>query len=197
MTVCLIQIYASSTPNKVYLCFGGFDEILIAAGAATKVGAYWQKWDEDNTPAPLVTPAVVSGTPSAMDEYEAKQQLSHLGLNTPKTIKVTSVDSALNEQPKIGFPVVVKALGIAHKTEQNAVRLNIRSSAELEQAATELFKTSDTIMLESMITDALGELIIGVTNDPQYGLLLTIGLGGTLVELLKRKYQPITTDHSQ
>jgi len=31
----------------------------------------------------------------------------------------------------------------------------------------------------------VGELLIGVTRDPQFGLVLTIGLGGIMVELLK------------
>jgi acyl-CoA synthetase (NDP forming) len=194
LNVVMVSSLIESMPNPALreqyakqglLCFGGFDEILIAAEAAAKVGSYWQNWQQHGCPAALVAPAASSDRPWTMDEHQAKQQLQLAGLNTPKTVTVTSVQDSLIKQQDIGFPLVAKALGIAHKTEQNAVRLNIQSNDELEQVATELFELTDTILLESMVSDTLGELIIGVTNDPQYGLFLTIGLGGTLVELLK------------
>ncbi len=81
--------------------------------------------------------------------------------------------------------MVLKALGIAHKTEHNAVRLNLLSETEVEQAAQELFELSDTLYLESMVQSPVAELIVGITRDPQFGLVLTIGSGGILVEILK------------
>jgi succinyl-CoA synthetase beta subunit len=78
----------------------------------------------------------------------------------------------------------MKALGIAHKTEHNAVRLNLVNEADVGQAAAELFTLSDQLYLETM-KPAVAELIVGVTRDPQFGLVLTIGSGGILVEILK------------
>jgi len=80
--------------------------------------------------------------------------------------------------------VVLKALGIAHKTEQNAVRLNLADATAVAQAATELFKLSDQLYLEKMQA-AQAELIVGVMRDATFGLALTIGSGGILVELLQ------------
>jgi len=34
------------------------------------------------------------------------------------------------------------------------------------------------------VTDATAELLVGIKNDPQFGLIMTIASGGTLVELL-------------
>jgi succinyl-CoA synthetase beta subunit len=79
---------------------------------------------------------------------------------------------------------VMKALGIAHKTEHNAVRLNLQSGEEVALAAQQLFELSDELYLEAM-KPAQAELIVGVTRDPKFGLALTIGSGGILVELLK------------
>ncbi|MDH3537706.1 MAG: acetate--CoA ligase family protein, partial [Gammaproteobacteria bacterium] len=55
---------------------------------------------------------------------------------------------------------------------------------EVSNAADELFELSDQLYLEAMKT-ALAELIVGVTRDAQFGLVLTIGSGGILVELLQ------------
>ncbi len=85
----------------------------------------------------------------------------------------------------INFPVVLKALGIAHKTEKHAVRLGIESQLELERVAIELFEIGDRLLVEEMVDGIIAELIVGVTRDPQFGLVLTIGSGGVLVEILK------------
>jgi succinyl-CoA synthetase beta subunit len=62
--------------------------------------------------------------------------------------------------------------------------LNLSSATDIEQAANQLFELSDHLYLEAM-KPSLVELIVGVTRDPQFGLVLTIGSGGVLVELLK------------
>ena len=80
--------------------------------------------------------------------------------------------------------MVLKALGIAHKTEHNAVRLNLGSAAEVERAAGELFALTPRLYLEKM-HDAVAELIVGVVRDAQFGPVLTLGSGGILVELLQ------------
>jgi succinyl-CoA synthetase beta subunit len=119
-----------------------------------------------------------------LDEASAKQGLAESGLPLPAGGRVGSVEAALELATTIGYPVVLKALGIAHKTEHNAVRLNLSSAMDIEQAATELFELSDQLYLEAM-KPSLVELIVGVTRDQQFGLVLTIGSGGVLVELLK------------
>ena len=79
---------------------------------------------------------------------------------------------------------MLKALGIAHKTEHGAVRLNLASADEVADAAAELQTLGDGLYLEAMHS-ALAELIVGVTRDPRFGLVLTVGSGGILVELLR------------
>jgi len=95
------------------------------------------------------------------------------------------VQQAIDAADEIGYPLVLKALGIAHKTESNAVRLNLRSNEAVAAAALSLLELSDALYLESMVESALAELIVGITRDPQFGLVLTIGSGGILVEIMQ------------
>jgi len=61
----------------------------------------------------------------------------------------------------------------------------VRSAAEAEKAAQRLAPLSDTLLIEEMVTDAVAEVLIGVTVDPQFGQLLVLGAGGVLTELLR------------
>ncbi|MGO9327380.1 MAG: acetate--CoA ligase family protein, partial [Steroidobacteraceae bacterium] len=86
----------------------------------------------------------------------------------------------------LGFPVVIKAVGphLEHKTEVGGVVLNVRSEAEAQAAVARLAGLSDTLLVEPMITDGVAEILVGVIVDPQFGLVLVIGAGGVLTELL-------------
>jgi acyl-CoA synthetase (NDP forming) len=53
------------------------------------------------------------------------------------------------------------------------------------RAANELFELSDQLYLESLVEDVIAELIVGITHDAQFGLVMTIGSGGILVEIMK------------
>ncbi len=106
-------------------------------------------------------------------------------MSVPRGSSFSQVEQSEEIATAIGFPVVLKALGIAHKTEQNAVHLNLTSKAEFEQASADLFKISNRLYCESMVQSSVAELIVGITRDPQFGLVLTIGSGGILVEILR------------
>ena len=78
---------------------------------------------------------------TTLDEASAKRDLSEAGVPIPAGERVDSVEAALEYASALGFPVVLKALGIAHKTEHNAVRLNLSSAEEIEQAASRAIRT--------------------------------------------------------
>jgi acyl-CoA synthetase (NDP forming) len=120
-----------------------------------------------------------------LDEPAAKQHLSAHGVPVPVGSRFSQAEQATGIVTSIGYPVVLKASGIAHKTEHNAVRLNISSDAELEAAATGLFELSEQLYVESMVQSPVAELIVGVIRDARFGLVLTIGSGGILVEILR------------
>src|SRR5690606_6520896 len=83
----------------------------------------------------------------------------------------------------LGFPVVLKGEGFAHKTEAGAVAINLRSAEDVQEAATRINAAS--YLVEEMVTGAVAELIIGITRDRPHGWMLTLGAGGVLTELLR------------
>jgi succinyl-CoA synthetase beta subunit len=97
-----------------------------------------------------------------------------------------TVDEAVAAAEAIGFPVVLKATGaaLAHKTELGAVRLNLADATAVRQAAGALIGLGEALLVERMVGDAVAELIVGIGRDPQIGLHLVLGSGGTLVELV-------------
>jgi len=118
-------------------------------------------------------------------EAEAKEILAGSGVPVPKSRIVVDAKCAAAAAKALGYPVVVKALGVAHKSEAGAVRLNLGSAAEVESATRGLAILGTGWLIEKMVTDAVAELLVGVTRDPQFGLLMTIATGGVLVELLR------------
>ena len=62
------------------------------------------------------------------DEAEAKALLAEAGLPVPPGRRAANADEAVAAAAALGFPVALKALGIAHKSEHGAVRLNLRDA---------------------------------------------------------------------
>jgi succinyl-CoA synthetase beta subunit len=121
-----------------------------------------------------------------LDEPAAKAALAAAGLSVPPGRTVDGADEAVAAAEAIGYPVVVKAISdhLAHKTEAGAVHLRLAGPQAVRAAVQAMQPRFSRFLVERMITGAAAELIVGVTRDPQFGLALTIGAGGVLVELL-------------
>jgi hypothetical protein len=86
---------------------------------------------------------------------------------------------------KLGFSVALKALGVAHKSEAGAVRLNLKAADDVRAAAEALLPLGTGLYVERMVQGGVAELIVGFTRDAVFGPVMTLGSGGVLVELLK------------
>jgi acyl-CoA synthetase (NDP forming) len=172
--------YIEDYAARGIVSFYGIDEALHATEIAADISTAWQR----ETAAAVLPAADIQGPGMTLDEAEAKRRLAEHGVPIPAGGSVDSVEAAQQLATRLGYPVVLKALGIAHKTEHNAVRLNLRGERDIDQAARELFALSDRLYLEAM-KSAQTEILVGVIRDPKFGLALTIGSGGILVELLR------------
>jgi succinyl-CoA synthetase beta subunit len=86
----------------------------------------------------------------------------------------------------LGYPVVLKAAGLAHKSDVNGVRLPLADEAAVKQAYREVREVADggTVLVQPYRTGGI-ELITGIVRDPAWGLMLAVGLGGIWVEVLQ------------
>ena len=164
----------------------GIEEAMDATVAAASVGQL------SVFPAALVlTTAVttaVKARPSdqaeTLTEHHAKQLLLEIGLDVPAFAVANNEDALVKAAFKIGYPLVLKISGVAHKTEQDGVVLDIKDDNELCIAAEQLFEKSSELLIEPFSNGVVAELLVGIVREPSGLLLLTIGSGGVLTELL-------------
>lgn len=166
----------------------GLDDFLTAMEAAAFIGSH----------SPLPAPVLQGDQPESarlLSEAEAKRALAAAGLDVPRAIVADAVEDAVAAAKEIGFPVVLKGTGIAHKTEAGLVALGLRDALEVEEAAKGM--ACDGFLLEEMIGGGVAELLLGVVRDPAHGFVLTLGAGGTLTEILQDTVSlilPVTED---
>ena len=121
-----------------------------------------------------------------LDEAAGKQALAAFGLPVPRGMVVSAAQAA-GVADSLGYPVVVKAVSaqLAHKTEVGGVQLNVQNAEGVRAAVARMAALSDRFLVEQMATQVVAEIIVGVQRDAQFGLSLTLGAGGVLVELLQ------------
>ena len=179
---CLPEARAEALVDAGIVPFLGMEEALEAIECAADAGAFAQELP----PLPLLSGSVETGEAITLSEIESKQALAKHGLTIPAGRIVREAEAAVPAAGKLGYPVVVKASGrgLAHKSERGAVRLNLKDDDEVRAAAHDLAPLGDSLLIESMVPDAVAELIVGVSRDPAMGLYLLVGSGGVLVELI-------------
>jgi len=132
---------------------------------------------------------------TSLVEYEAKKVLKAYGLPVPEEKLAKTLDEALRYAEEIGYPVAMKLMSpqILHKSDAKVVLLNIKTPDELKEKWELIHENArkyrpDAEILGVLIAPMLKvgrEIIIGVTEDPQFGHAIMFGLGGIFVEVLK------------
>lgn len=155
--------------------------------------------DDESEALPLVgemIDAVLKSGRTLMTEQEAKQLLHVAGIPIVETRAAYDEEAAVAAAEALGFPVVVKLLSstITHKSDSGGVQLNLLNAAAVQQAwrliqdnVTHLHGLAafEGVTVQRMVTQKGIELILGVSTDAQFGPVLLIGAGGTLVEVLQ------------
>jgi acyl-CoA synthetase (NDP forming) len=159
----------------------GQREALEAIDLAARVGEAWQR----GAPLALQRPRAAPASTRSLSEPEAKAALAAHGVVVPRS-RVVAPGEAPEAAAALGFPVVIKAAGAAleHKSEVGGVVLNVRTPTEAAAAAQQLSALSQSLLIEEMVGDGVAEVLIGLRVDPQFGLVLVLGAGGVLTELL-------------
>jgi acyl-CoA synthetase (NDP forming) len=108
---------------------------------------------------------------------------------------VESEEDAVNAAAALGYPVVLKVESpdLPHKTEAGVIRLNLRDADEVRAGYAAVMANAgkvspppriNGVLVQPMVPQGI-EMVVGARNDPLFGPLIVVGLGGILVEILK------------
>jgi hypothetical protein len=118
-----------------------------------------------------------------LSEWDSKQVLGP-ELPRPNEAMTRTKQQALRFARELGRPVVAKASGVAHKSEAGLVRTGL-DARMLGSVWEELARAGDGSVLIAEQVGAELELIAGGIRDPQFGPLVSVGLGGVAAEVFE------------
>jgi acyl-CoA synthetase (NDP forming) len=136
---------------------------------------------------------------------ESMAVLEHYGIPTARSVAAMTIEEAQAAAEAIGYPVAIKVIAeqISHKSDVGGVQLNLRNAPAVAEAFEDMMrriheaypKTKlDGALVQPMVTGGR-ELILGGRQDPQFGPVVLVGLGGIFVEILSEvavRVAPIT-----
>ena len=146
------------------------------------------------SPRAAVPGAATPGGPLPRSEFEAQQYLVQFGVPVVPTAFVRTAAEAAEAATSMGARIVIKIASkdIAHKSDVGGVMLDLHPE-DVRAAFDSMLATVKSRCPDATIDGALVspmrhggvELLVGVKQDPQWGPVLAVGLGGIFVELLK------------
>lgn len=154
----------------------GLRETLVALERAAWLGTH--------SPMPLPAPVTSPGETALVDEANSKTMLASWGVPVPQGARCTR-DSVVSESQRIGFPITLKGLGLAHKSEAGAVAVGLRDTEQLTAALNAMPSEIAEFLVEQTITGIVAEVLVSIRRSAPLGWLITVGAGGVLTELWK------------
>lgn len=176
-----------ASPAAALLREGGtpvYGEIEAAAAALARLAAR----GELRSPGVPVLPAPARPPLTSDGYFEARELLAAGGVAFAPALRATTTAEARAAAAELGYPVVLKALGLLHKSDAGGVVLGIESEAELERTLADLSArlSPPGYSVERMAPVSEGvELIVGCRRDARFGPIALAGLGGVYAELLR------------
>lgn len=128
-------------------------------------------------------------------DAEARSVMTAYGLRIPDSELADSPDRAVEMASAMGYPVVLKIASpdILHKTDVGGVKVGLENADDVRDAFDLITYRAHRYLpdarlwgclVQKMVPPGL-EVLIGMNRDPQFGPLVTFGLGGVYVETLK------------
>ena len=128
---------------------------------------------------------IVQNKNGFLDPMPAFELLKGSGIKTADQVLVNTEAELLKYAENIRYPVVQKAAGLLHKTDQKGVILNVADTEELVSNYQKLMRIPGAkgIIIQEMIKGK--EIFIGSKKEPGFPPLILCGAGGIYVEILK------------
>jgi acetyl coenzyme A synthetase (ADP forming)-like protein len=132
----------------------------------------------------------------SIGDSEARTILQAYGLRIPRSEIAATPDQAVKIASQIGYPIVLKIASpdILHKTDVGGVKVGLSNATDVRDAYELMIYRAQRYVPEAHIWGCLVqemmppgglEVLVGMNRDPQFGPLITFGLGGIYVEILK------------
>ncbi len=151
--------------------------------------------DEDTARRFLTAHAAAAGDHGWLAPEIAMGLLRMYGIRTAETKAAFSPDTAAQVAHEMGFPVAMKlrSTTLTHKTDVGGIALNLQNEEEVRAAyvtmRNRLVQAGRAEAMEGVVIQQMmkggQEVIIGMSQDPVFGPLLMVGIGGVQVELIK------------
>ncbi|MBW2138838.1 MAG: acetate--CoA ligase family protein, partial [Deltaproteobacteria bacterium] len=128
---------------------------------------------------------ILGSAPRVLGPDAEKGLLMAAGFKFPAQVEVCDRNDLKDACEKVGFPLVMKALGPMHKSDVGGVRVGIRNGEEATGVWEELMavKGVSGVIVQRMVEGT--EVIIGAKKEEGFGHLIMFGLGGIYTEVLK------------
>jgi acyl-CoA synthetase (NDP forming) len=164
------------------------DEAVLALSALSRHGRVGSALPDRGGQLGSGPPPLPAPEPPLRDGcyWAARDLLQRHGVPFAGGAPAASLDEALAVAASIGYPVVLKALGLNHKSDAGGVVLDLRGPEHLASAVRDLRERlgPTTLSLERMAdTNGGAELLAGARWDPRFGPVVLVGLGGVHAEL--------------
>jgi acetate---CoA ligase (ADP-forming) len=177
-------MYASAPPAQA-LRAAGVPVYRVIESAVDAVAVLLA--DAGPTPPPL--PPLPEAAPPLEDTSypAARAGLAQAGVPFGAARTIGSREEALAAAAGLGYPVVLKALGVLHKSDVGGVVLDLRDEQELTAALDDLTSrlAPEAFSVEAAEDPSAGfELLAGARRDPRFGPLVVVGAGGIHAETL-------------
>jgi len=183
----VVQSMYAGSPAVAELREAGIPVFREIEAAATALARLAENAERPPRGVPAL-PQSAGGPPAGDGYWEARTLLAEAGIEFVRARRVSTREEALAAAAELGFPLVLKALGLLHKSDAGGVALGLADDDQLERALSDMAArlAPDAYSLESMAPLAEGvELIIGCRWDARFGPVALAGLGGVYAELLR------------
>ncbi len=178
----LVHSVAPDSPTSSVLRDSGVPVLRRIEGAVAGLGGLAAVAERTGVP-PVPAPDDV--VPSGDAYVVARALCVEAGVAFPRAEFVPDVDEAVAAAERIGFPVVLKALGLAHKSDVGGVKLGLTDASSVRDAYTDVVTRlgQRPVVVEAMASARGVELIVGARHDLGAGPIVLVGLGGVQAEV--------------
>ena len=135
------------------------------------------------TGVPQLPPAAEPWTGSGY--LDSRELVADAGLSFPRALRAATADEAIAAAGEVGYPVVLKALGVLHKSDSGGVALGLESAEAVTSAAAAMEAPDGYSVEQMVVAPGAVELIAGCRWDRRLGPVLMLGLGGIFAEVLR------------